>query len=409
LLQLSVIIVNYNVCFFLEQCLCSVKKAVSNIDAEIIVVDNASTDGSIKYLQTKFPDVLFIDTLTNNGFAKANNKGLQMAKGKFVLFLNPDTIVSENCLSNCISFLESHTNAGAIGVKMIDGSGNFLPESKRSFPTIISSFCKMSGLAFLFKRSGFFNRYALGNLNENKIHAVDVVAGAFMMVSRELSQQVGAFDEKFFMYGEDVDLSFRIHQKGFQNYYLGHNTIIHFKGESSRKQNIQFILSFYGAMIVFVKRHYPAMQAFLFSFFIRVIILFRIVLQKVLLALHQINFKKRGNYLEQVVLLGSENDCEKALHILQSESLLLQHTERMILPEHNFQLSVIINDLNQKKATAIIFCEGGLSYKQIISIVTNLSPKHKYYFFSQNSNSIISSYSKITYGQTIPEKNSYLA
>lgn len=239
-LVLSVIIVNYNVKYFLEQCLCSVQKAITSIDAEIIVIDNHSSDGSLEYLPPLFPSVIFLVNNKNIGFSKANNIALRHAKGDFILFLNPDTIVNENCFTHCISFLNTAANKGAAGIRMIDGSGKFLPESKRSFPSPISSFYKLIGLASIFPGSKYFNHYALGNLDNNKTHEIDVLAGAFMIIKKEVMGKINGFDENFFMYGEDIDLSYRIKHAGYKIFYLGETTIIHFKGESAKKQNINY-------------------------------------------------------------------------------------------------------------------------------------------------------------------------
>ena len=218
--QLSIIIVNFNVKYFLEHCLNSVLNALNGIEGEIIVVDNNSTDGSKEYFKGRFPQVNFIWNNANIGFGKANNLGLKYATGDYVLFLNPDTLLPEDCLEKCIHFLQAHENNGALGVKMIDGSGRFLKESKRSFPYPFTSLYKLTGLAKLFPRSKIFARYHLGNLDENKNHEVDVLAGAFMMLPRKILEVVKGFDEDFFMYGEDIDLSYRIQQAGFVNYYF---------------------------------------------------------------------------------------------------------------------------------------------------------------------------------------------
>ncbi|MEO6894654.1 MAG: glycosyltransferase, partial [Ginsengibacter sp.] len=185
-MQLSVIIINYNVKFFLEQCLFSVEKALKNIDGEIIVIDNNSEDGSIEFFKNSFPQVTFKWNQNNSGFAKANNQALEMAKGEYILFLNPDTVLPEDCLEKCISFIQSKKDKIALGIKMLDGSGKFLKESKRSFPSPTTSFYKLSGLSKLFPHSKVFARYHLGNLNENKNHKVDVLAGAFMLVPKKI-------------------------------------------------------------------------------------------------------------------------------------------------------------------------------------------------------------------------------
>jgi len=277
-MQLSVIIVNYNVKHFLEQCLCSVQKACSSLTAEVIVMDNNSTDNSVEYLSSRFKSVQFISNKENLGFAKACNQGYQQAKGEYILFLNPDTIVPEDCFEKCISFFQSHPDAGGLGVKMLDGSGKFLKESKRAFPSPLTSLYKLFGLAKLFSRSSTFARYHLGHLDQNKNNEADVLAGAFMMIRREVLDKVGSFDETFFMYGEDIDLSYRIQQAGYKNYYFAETSIIHFKGESTRKGSMNYVRMFYKAMSVFVKKHYGKRKAGVFNFLIQTAIWFRALL-----------------------------------------------------------------------------------------------------------------------------------
>ncbi len=274
-MQLSIIIVNYNVKYFLEQCLFSVVKALKNIEGEIIVIDNNSSDGSYDFFQNKFKDVNFIWNETNAGFAKANNQALKIASGEYILFLNPDTIIPEDCLEKCISFIKSQKNNAALGIKMLDGSGNFLKESKRAFPSPITSLYKIAGLAGFFPRSPTFARYHLGYLSENENHEVDVLSGAFMMVPKKILDIVGGFDEEFFMYGEDIDLSFGIQKAGFKNFYFAESNIIHFKGESTKKGSLNYVKMFYKAMSVFVKKHYGNNRAGLFNFLIQAAIFLR--------------------------------------------------------------------------------------------------------------------------------------
>jgi len=258
-----------------------VQKAMAVIDAEVIVVDNNSSDNSIEYLTAKFPAVKYITNKGNTGFAKACNQGLQQAKGSYILFLNPDTIIPEDCFTKCVSFFEANKDAGAIGIKMLDGSGKFLKESKRSFPSPSTSLYKLFGLAKLFPRSKIFSRYHLGHLNENVNNEVDVLAGAFMMIKREVLDKVGGFDETFFMYGEDVDLSYRIQKAGFKNHYFAESSIIHFKGESTRKGSMNYVRMFYNAMSIFVRKHYGGSKAGIFSFLIHVAIWFRAALSTI--------------------------------------------------------------------------------------------------------------------------------
>jgi len=254
-----------------------VQKAIhhAGAQAEVIVVDNCSADNSLEFLQPRFSCVKFIANKENLGFAKACNQGYALSSGKYVLFLNPDTILAEDCLGVCIDFFEQHANAGAIGVKMLDGHGRFLKESRRSFPSPATSLYKLFGLSRLFPKSRIFSRYHLGHLDATANHEVDVLAGAFMMVRRKVLKEVGCFDERFFMYGEDVDLSYRIQKAGYKNFYVAQTSIVHFKGESTKKGSLNYIRMFYNAMSLFVTKHYGGGRAGLFNFLIHVAIWFR--------------------------------------------------------------------------------------------------------------------------------------
>jgi len=247
----------------------------------VIVIDNNSSDNSIAFLKPRFPFVNFIENAANIGFSKACNQGLAIAKGKYILFLNPDTIVPEDCFAKCIGFLSSNQDAGACGIKMLDGSGKFLKESKRSFPSPITSLYKLFGLSRLFPRSKQFSKYHLGHLDNKETHQVDVLAGAFIMVKREVLDKTGGFDETFFMYGEDVDLSYRIQEKGYHNYYFADSSIIHFKGESTRKGSMNYVRMFYKAMSIFVNKHYGSGRAGLFNFFIQCAIFARAIMSTI--------------------------------------------------------------------------------------------------------------------------------
>jgi O-antigen biosynthesis protein len=280
-MDISVIIVNYNVKHFLEQCLFSVQAALTNVTGEVLVIDNNSTDNSIEYLQPKFPAVRFMANAENIGFGKACNQGLHVAKGKYILFLNPDTIVPEDCFEKCIQFLEPLPHAGALGIRMVDGSGKFLKESKRSFPGPLTSLYKLFGLARIFPNSKIFSRYHLGHLDEKKTHEIDVLAGAFLLVKKEVLDKTKGFDETFFMYGEDVDLSYRIQKAGYKNFYFSDSSIIHFKGESTKKGSMNYVRMFYTAMSIFVKKHYGGSKAGVFNLLIHVAIWFRAILSAI--------------------------------------------------------------------------------------------------------------------------------
>jgi GT2 family glycosyltransferase len=277
-MDLSVIIVNYNVKYFLEQCLHAVERACEGIETEVIVVDNNSVDGSVGEIRRKFPRVRMIENKENLGFSKANNQAIRESTGRYVLLLNPDTVVEEDTFRKCISFMESHPDAGALGVKMIDGKGEFLPESKRALPTPTVSFYKMFGLSTLFPRSRRFGKYHLGHLNMDETHQVDVLAGAFMFIRRSVLDEVGLLDESFFMYGEDIDLSYRITKAGYGIYYYPETTIIHYKGESTKKGSLNYVRLFYQAMIIFAGKHFTSRKARTFQLLIRLAIYFRAAL-----------------------------------------------------------------------------------------------------------------------------------
>lgn len=274
-MKLSVIIVNYNVKYFLEQCLLSVFKALDEIEGEVIVVDNNSVDGSVEMLKKKFPLIHLIANNSNEGFSKANNKGIRQSKGEYVLLLNPDTVVEEDTFRKVLKFMDEHADAGALGVKMIDGSGKFLPESKRGLPTPAVAFYKISGLAKLFPRSRSFGKYHLSFLNPDEINRVDVLSGACMFIRKSALEKSGLLDEDYFMYGEDIDLSYRIQKAGFHNYYFPQTRIIHYKGESTKKSSVNYVFMFYRAMIVFARKHFSSGNAFWFSFLINSAIYFR--------------------------------------------------------------------------------------------------------------------------------------
>ena len=296
-MKLSVVIVNYNVEHFLEQCLFSVRKAIADIEAEVYVVDNNSVDGSLKMLAEKFPEVKVIANKDNVGFSRANNQAIRISTGEYVLLLNPDTVVEDDTFTKTIAFMDSHPDAGGLGVKMVDGKGRFLPESKRGLPTPATAFYKMFGLTKLFPHSKRFAHYYMGHLDNDEINEVEILAGAFMLMRRETLDKCGLLDETFFMYGEDIDLSYRITLAGYKNYYYPKTRIIHYKGESTKKTSVNYVLVFYKAMEIFVKKHFANNGAKTFSFFINIAIYF-----KAFLALLSQFFSKAVQPLSDMIL-----------------------------------------------------------------------------------------------------------
>ncbi|MDA3823954.1 MAG: glycosyltransferase, partial [Bacteroidales bacterium] len=277
-MDLSIVIVNYNVKYFLEQCLHSVMKAMEGLKAEVIVVDNDSVDGSCNHIREKFPWLTLIENRENVCFSKANNQAIRLAKGKYVLLLNPDTVVEEATFHKCFSFMESNADAGCLGVKMIDGRGHFLPESKRALPTPRVAFYKIFGFSSIFPKSKKFGRYHLGYLDQDETNEVEVLAGAYMFLRKETLDKIGLLDEDYFMYGEDIDLSYRITQGGYKNYYYPETTIIHYKGESTKKGSLNYVLVFYNAMIIFAKKHFSSKNAKHYSIVINLAIYMRAAL-----------------------------------------------------------------------------------------------------------------------------------
>ncbi len=273
--KISVIIVNYNVEYFLEQCLNSVKTALQNVSGEVFVVDNNSIDQSVEMVKAKFPEYHLIANKDNRGFSKANNQAIELSQGEYVLLLNPDTVVEEDTFQKVIEFMDSHSDAGGLGVRMLDGKGKFLPESKRGLPTPAVAFYKIFGLSSIFPKSKRFGHYHLGYLSEFETNEIEILSGAFMLMRKETLDKIGLLDEAFFMYGEDIDLSYRIIKGGYKNYYFPETRIIHYKGESTKKSSVNYVFVFYRAMVIFAEKHFSQKNAKLFSFLINLAIYLR--------------------------------------------------------------------------------------------------------------------------------------
>ncbi|MDG1147321.1 MAG: glycosyltransferase [Crocinitomicaceae bacterium] len=273
--KISIVIVNYNVEYFLDQCLDSVRKGIKDISAEVFIVDNCSVDGSIEMVKSKYPEFTLIENKDNVGFSRANNQAIRQASGEYILLLNPDTVVEEDTFSKTVRFMDERPDSGGLGVRMIDGKGIFLPESKRGLPTPLVAFYKIFGLSSLFPKSKRFGQYHLGHLSEFENHQIDVLSGAYMLMRKSTLDKVGLLDESFFMYGEDIDLSYRITLGGYKNYYCSDTKIIHYKGESTKKSSVNYVFVFYRAMIIFAQKHLSGNNAKLFSILINLAIYFR--------------------------------------------------------------------------------------------------------------------------------------
>jgi len=255
-MKLSIVIVSYNVRYFLEQALQSVFHSKTSFVYEVFVVDNASADGSVEMVMHHFPHVKLIENKVNVGFSKANNQAIRLSASEYILLLNPDTIIQEDTLQKIADFMDGHPDGGGLGVKMIDGKGKFLPESKRGLPTPSAAFFKLTGLHRIFPKSRIFSQYYMGFLSREKVQEIEVLSGACMLLRRKALEKTGLLDEDYFMYGEDIDLSYRMLKAGYKNYYFPDTQIIHFKGESTRKESFRYVILFYKAMLLFVRKHF---------------------------------------------------------------------------------------------------------------------------------------------------------
>ncbi|WP_313808323.1 glycosyltransferase family 2 protein [Flavobacterium sp.] len=350
-MQLSVIILNYNVRYFLEQCVLSVQKALENIDSEIIVVDNCSADDSCEMMKSRFPNVKLIENKANLGFPKGNNLGVAEAKGEYTCILNPDTVVAEDTFEKVLHFAKSKPDLGIVGCKLIDGTGNFLPESKRGVPTPWVAFTKIFGLYKIFPKSSFFNKYYAQHLSENQTGKVDILVGAFMVMQRELYLEVGGFDENCFMYSDDIDLSYLVLKSGKSNYYFHETSVIHYKGESTVRDGT-YMKRFREAMQFFYKKHFGG--SVIFDVFMRMGAFTFSLLKK--------NQQKQVSYnIEEYVLFSSDENLR-----IKLENQLQKKVIRIAEIDENALFS---QANSSEKHLEILFDNGGISFKQIITFL----------------------------------------
>ena len=363
-MKLSIVILNYNVRYFLELCLKSVEAAISNIDAEIIVVDNNSEDDSCAMVKELFPNVKLIENNENLGFSKGNNIGVQHAVGEYLCVLNPDTVVAEDTFLKILEFVENREKVGIVGCKLINGVGLFLPESKRKIPYVKSAFKKILGNT---------NDYYAGDLNENEIGKVDVLVGAFMFLKREVYNEVNGFDEDYFMYGEDIDFSYRVLKAGYDNYYFGTTTVIHFKGESTLRDKF-YARRFYGAMQVFYKKYFK--KNIIFDILVWLGIRLAYVFRKIP--------KVKTKTIKKYIFVS--NKAHEGLKSVLSKEIILN------------------SDLNSVENNAeIIFDANVLTYKTIINFIENLKDSHSntYKILPKNSKFALGSDNAVTRGEVI--------
>ncbi|MBP1225099.1 glycosyltransferase family 2 protein [Flavobacterium sp. 1355] len=384
-MQLSIIILNYNVRYFLEQCILSVQEALSGIDSEIIVIDNNSSDDSCLMIEERFPDVKLIRNSENFGFPKGNNIGVANAQGKYICILNPDTVVAEDTFSKVLAFAERQTNLGIVGCKLIDGTGKFLPESKRGVPTPWVAFTKIFGLYKIFPKWNLFNQYYAQHISENETGKVDILVGAFMFMQRDLYFELKGFDEDCFMYADDIDLSYRALLKQKDNYYFHETTVLHYKGESTVKDE-KYMKRFQEAMTFFYQKHFR--KSLFFSVFIKIGILFFSFVK-------MFQGKTKDKDLpESYVLYSSDMKLyEKLSSILKNKVVIF-----------DFKKEKMVNSslISKGKRVEIILDNQHISFRNCIKIIETLKEKSiTFKIFPKNANFIIGSNSRNDRGQTI--------
>ena len=393
-MDLSIIIVSYNVRYFLEQCLHSVERALAGMEGEVIVLDNLSADGSLDYLRPRFPDVRFISTGANLGFAAASNRGLSEARGRYILFLNPDTIIPEDSLVSALRFFREHPDCGGLGSGMVDGSGHFLPESKRNIPSPLHSFFQLTGISRLLPRSSFFSGYYATHVSDRAWGRVSVLSGAFLMAEKKLLDQIGGFDESFFLYGEDIDLSYRITQTGYNNYYDGRSPIIHFKGESSSRKTVKHIRNFYGAMRIFVRKHYHPLATFLMMPAIAAAK--AMARMRILFSRPQ---KEIGSRVRLMIYsVGNTEQWNDFKKLTVRSDLLLESLSCMNMEKATIHLDQSRGKISDK---ALLFNTGPIQIKEIVELISKYPGRMHYLFRIYGSDAVVGSHRRTQHGIVI--------
>lgn len=369
--KLAVVIVNYNVKHYVEQCLISLRRALADVDADVYVVDNHSRDGSAAFLLSRFDDIKLIRCNHNQGFARANNIAIGQSESEYVLLLNPDTIVGEQTIKETLAFMDDHPKAGGLGVCMLKSNGEKAMESRRGLPTPMVAFYKMCGLCARFPNSKRFGRYYMSGLSWEHAAQIDVVSGAFFLTRRSVLDKVGFLDEDFFMYGEDIDLSYRILKGGFENWYFP-TYILHYKGESTQKTSFQYVHVFYDAMLIFFRKHYAHSSVFL-SIPIKLA-----VYAKAAIALAKMQFVKMRKSLgfrtskpatpPLYVILGSKESISQCEHIVRGNGLQARFVEATSATMPDGHLSMMDDFQDVSKTYYVVYDVGSYSYDAIFRL-----------------------------------------
>lgn len=367
--KLSVVIVSYNVKYYVEQCLTALRWALRDIDSEIFVVDNHSRDGSVEYLRSRFgSQITLIASNHNLGFAKANNRAIENSDSEYVLLLNPDTIVTEESMKETLAFMDSHPKAGGLGVHMLKSDGTNARESRRGIPTPMTAFYKMCGLCSLFPNSPRFGHYYMSGISWDEPHQIEIISGAFCMLRKEALDEIGLLDEDFFMYGEDIDLSYRLIQAGWENWYLP-SVILHYKGESTQKSSFRYVHVFYDAMLKFFRKHYDSMS-FVISLPIKAAIFGKASIALCNMAWKgcrdSIGLRERSEFKQPVyVFIGTSFTLKQCRQIAKYKGLDAEFFEGTVGTIPNGHLDI---KLPEDRPLVVVYDVHAYSYAQIFEI-----------------------------------------
>lgn len=389
-MKLSVIIVSYKVKFYLEQCLLAVKKATAGIESEIYVVDNHSNDGSVEFIAERFPDINLISSNHNNGFSRANNIAIRQCSGEYVLLLNPDTIVGERSIKEVLKFMDAHPKAGGVGVKMLNADGSCAKESRRGVPTVATSFYKMTGLCACYPHSQRFAHYYMGHLPWDKSAQIEIISGAFCMLRHSAIDKIGLLDEDFFMYGEDVDLSYRLLKGGYENWYVPVE-ILHYKGESAHKSSFRYVHVFYNAMLIFFRKHYGN-KAAIISLPIKAAVVVKAtitLLHMKATAVHKSLgfFTRNKDTYVQYVFIGSAEAIGKCRRLCRHRGVEMEFVEgnAQTMPQGHSNM-----ELATKQKFCVVYDVDSFSYDQIFGIFQgNCLPNTTIGTYNPTTNTII--------------------
>lgn len=389
-MKLSVIIVSYKVKFYLEQCLLAVKKATAGIESEIYVVDNHSNDGSVEFIAERFPDINLISSNHNNGFSHANNIAIRQCSGEYVLLLNPDTIVGERSIKEVLKFMDAHPKAGGVGVKMLNADGSCAKESRRGVPTVATSFYKMTGLCACYPHSQRFAHYYMGHLPWDKSAQIEIISGAFCMLRHSALDKIGLLDEDFFMYGEDVDLSYRLLKGGYENWYVPVE-ILHYKGESAHKSSFRYVHVFYNAMLMFFRKHYGNKTAII-SLPIKAAVVVKAtitLLHMKATAVHKSLgfFTRNKDTYVQYVFIGSAEAIGKCRRLCRHRGVEMEFVEgnAQTMPQGHSNM-----ELATKQKFCVVYDVDSFSYDQIFGIFQgNCLPNTTIGTYNPTTNTII--------------------